>query len=106
MTGEEIFTYAKKNLEMPEGSTLSEQLMFGIARNICKAWRDGLITERQAHIEKNKAIQTFGVQQLSEKINSDYSKRWNEVMIILSEAHKKCSCEYCSKIERILDGRR
>lgn len=105
MTGDEIFNLAKKNIALPEESSLSEQLMFGISRNICKAFKDGLIDEQQARIEKNKAIQAFGTQQLSERIYKLYGERWNEVMIILSQARKGCGCEYCSKIERILDGR-
>ena len=105
MTGDEIFNLAKKNVALPEESTLSEQLMFDISRNICKAFKDGLIDEQQARIEKNKAIQTFGTQQLSERIYKIYGERWNEVMNILSQARKGCGCEYCSKIERILDGR-
>lgn len=106
MTGKEIFEFAKKNIELPEDATLSEQLMYGIAVNICKAYRDGIIDEQQARAEKNKAIQTFGVQQLSEKVNAEYAKRWNETMIVLAEAERKCGCEYCKKIAKILDGRR
>ena len=105
MTGEEIFELAKKNKRLSKQSTLSEQLLYGIFRNICKAYKDGLIDERQARIEKNKAIQTFGVQQLSERVYKEHGKRWNEVLNVMSQARKNCGCEYCSKIERILDGR-
>jgi len=105
MTGEEIFELAKKNKPPSKQSTLSEQLLYGIFRNICKAYKDGLIDEQQARIEKNTAIKAFGIQQLSERAYVEYGRRWNEVMNVLSQARKNCGCEYCSKIERVLDGR-
>lgn len=105
MTGEEVFELAKKNKPLPKSRPLSEQLLYGISRNICKAYRDGLIDEQQARVEKNTAIKAFGIQQLSERAYTEYGKRWNEVMSVLSQARKNCGCEYCSKIERILDGR-
>ena len=105
MTGDEIFELAKKNKQMPKRSLLSEQLMYSISRNICKAYKDGLIDEQQARVEKNAAIKAFGIQQLSERVYKEHGKRWNEVLNVLSQARKNCGCEYCSKIERILDGR-
>ena len=105
MTGEEVFELAKKNKRLSKQSTLSEQLMYSISRNICKAYKDGLIDEQQARVEKNTAIKAFGIQQLSERVYTEYGKRWNEVLNVLSQARKNCGCEYCSKIERILDGR-
>lgn len=105
MTGDEIFELAKKNKQLPKQSLLSEQLMYSISRNICKTYKDGLIDEQQARIEKNTAIKAFGIQQLSERAYTEYGRRWNEVMNVLSQARKNCGCDYCSKIERILDGR-
>ena len=56
MTGNEIFDIARKKMPQPDGMTLSELMLFTIARNICKALSDGVIDREQAHREKDGTV--------------------------------------------------
>ncbi len=59
MTSEEIFDLARKRTPPPDSLTLSEQMLYTIARNIYKAYADKTITLEQAKDEKAAAVKSF-----------------------------------------------
>lgn len=104
MTAEQIYELARKRQPIPDNTTLSEQLLYTTARNIYKAYSDGIITEEQAKREKGNSVRAFGVQSLSENASKTIFTRLLAISELLSQAEKN-GCEYCRKIARIYDGR-
>lgn len=104
MTAEEIYELARKKQPAPDGMTLSEQLLYSIARNTYKAFADGVITIEQAKLEKAQSVKAFGVNALSERVMAEHSRRMAEISRVLQDA-EKCGCEYCKRVSRIFDGR-
>ena len=104
MTGNEIFDIARKKMPQPDGMTLSELMLFTTARNICKAFSDGVIDREQAHREKLNAIKVFEIDQLSERGWADSARRMVAISQVLGEAEKH-GCEHCRKVAKIFDGR-
>ena len=104
MTGNEIFDIARKKMPQPDGMTLSELMLFTIARNICKALSDGIIDRDQAHTEKLNAIKVFEMDRLSERVWTDSARRMVAISQVLGEAEKN-GCEHCRRVAKIFDGR-
>lgn len=70
MTSEEIFELARKRTPPPESMSLSERMLFTIARNLYKAYKDGIITSEQAQTEKRDAIYRFNLDKSKEEAAS------------------------------------
>ena len=104
MTGNELFDIARKKMPQPDGLTLSELMLFTIARNICKALSDGVIDREQAHREKLNAIKVFEMDRLSERVWTDSARRMVAISQVLGEAEKN-GCEHCRRVAKIFDGR-
>ena len=104
MTGNELFDIARKKMPQPDGLTLSELMLFTIARNICKALSDGVIDREQAHKEKLNAIKVFEMDRLSERVWTDSARRMVAISQVLGEAEKN-GCEHCRRVAKIFDGR-
>lgn len=104
MTGNEIFDIARKKMPQPDGMTLSELMLFTTARNICRAFSDGIIDREQAHREKLNAIKAFELDRLSERVWANSAQRRVAISQVLGEA-EKYGCEYCRKVAKIFDGR-
>ena len=104
MTGNELFDIARKKMPQPDGLSLSELMLFTIARNICKALSDGVIDREQAHREKLNAIKVFEMDRLSERVWTDSARRMVAISQVLGEAEKN-GCEHCRRVAKIFDGR-
>lgn len=104
MTADEIYEFARRKRPAPDNLTLCEQMLYTTARNIYKAYSDGIITLEQAKKEKNRSITAFGTLTLSERVYLAHMRRMVEISSVLAEA-EKCGCEYCKSIARIFDGR-
>ena len=104
MTGNELFDIARKKMPQPDGLSLSELMLFTIARNICKAFSDGVIDREQAHREKLNAIKVFEMDRLSERVWTDSARRMVAISQVLGEAEKN-GCEHCRRVAKIFDGR-
>lgn len=59
MDGTTIFELARKKAPPPDTLTLPEMMLFTTARNIYKAFADGVISLEQAQSEKDKVIRLF-----------------------------------------------
>lgn len=104
MTAEQIYELARKRQPFPDNAPLSEQLLYSTARNIYKAFSDGIITEAQAKQEKANSIQAFAAHSRAEQSAADIFRRMAAISELLLEAEKS-GCEYCKRIARIFDGR-
>lgn len=104
MTGNEIFELVRTRAPQPDGLSLAELMLYTTARNIYKAYADGLISIEQAKQEKTNAIKAFGIDDLSERSWKDHARRMVMISQVLGEA-EKCGCDYCKRVARIFDGR-
>lgn len=104
MTSDKIYEFARRKQPAPDSMTLCEQMLYTTARNIYKAYSDGIITFEQAKKEKNQSIAAFGTLALSERVYLEHRRRTVEISRVLAEA-EKCGCEYCKKVSEIFDGR-
>ena len=104
MNAEQIYGLARKRQPFPDNAPLPEQLLYTTARNIYKAYSDGIITEAQAKREKANSVKAFARYAISEKCAADIFGRMAAISETLLEA-EKCGCEYCKKVARIFDGR-
>lgn len=104
MTADEIYELARRKQPAPDTLTLCEQTLYTTARNIYKAYSDGIITLEQAKKEKNCSITAFGTLALSERVYLEHKRRMTEISRALAEA-EKCGCAYCKEVSEIFDGR-
>ncbi len=104
MTADEIYELARRKHPAPDNLTLCEQTLYTTARNIYRAYSDGIITLEEAKKEKNRSIAAFGTLALSERVYLEHKRRMTEISRALAEA-EKCGCAYCKKVSEIFDGR-
>lgn len=104
MTSDEIYELARRKQPAPDALTLCERMLYTTARNIYKAYSDGIITLEQAKKEKNQSITAFGTLALSERVYLEHKRRMTEISLVLTKAGK-CGCEYCKAVSGIFDGR-
>lgn len=104
MTADEIYEFARRKQPAPDDLTLCERMLYTTARNIYKAYSDGIITLEQAKKEKNQSITAFGTLALSERVYLEHKRRMTEISLVLTDA-EKCGCECCKAISGIFDGR-
>lgn len=104
MKADEIYELARRKQPAPDTLTLCEQMLYTTARNIYKAYSDGIITLEQAKREKKCSITAFGTLALSERVYLEHKRRMTEISRALAEA-EKCGCAYCKKVSEIFDGR-
>lgn len=104
MTADKIYEFARLKQPAPDDLTLCERMLYTTARNIYKAYSDGIITLEQAKKEKNQSITAFGALALSERVYLEHKRRMTEISRVLVEA-EKCGCEYCRKVSKLFDGR-
>ena len=84
--------------------TLPEQLLYTTARNIYKAYRDGIISVEQAKQEKQQSIRNFESLNLKYEIYTDHMRRMVKISQLLAEADKN-GCDICGRVSRVFDGR-
>ena len=104
MTADEIYELARKRQTAPDSLTLPEQLLYTTARNIYKAYRDGIISVEQAKQEKRQSIRNFESLNLKYEIYTDHMRRMVKISQLLTEADKN-GCEICGRVSRVFDGR-
>lgn len=104
MTAEEIYEFARTRKPVPDTLTLTEQQLYSVARNLYKAFADGIVSAEQAKREKLNSIREFESVSKWFEIYEDYGRRRLKISALTIEAEKN-GCEICKRISRVFDGR-
>ena len=101
---EDIERLAMKNLIMPEGLNLPEQLVYLSLRHLHEMYREGRISRKQARAEKIMLEKQYKDAAFRFSVWDEVVHRRNKAAKLLTEIHEH-GCGLCRKYIAIMSGR-
>ncbi len=106
MTSKEVDALARKRMPLPDDAGLCDMMLYHILIAIYGEYREGIISEANAKVEKARAMEKHRELELQERIYKQTTKRTLELEIIAREAQKDHKCPLCAKMYDIFTGYR
>lgn len=103
MSTEELEKLAAKGEQMPDGLTAPEQLLFQSLRQLYALYKTGRIKKEWAKAEKTKILQEYAQNVLNHKCWVTSLERQRKLSYMIQDI-RKCECETCKKVLRIVEG--
>ena len=106
MTSKEVDALARKRMPLPDEAGLCDMMLYHILTAIYGEYREGIISEANAKVEKAHAMEKHRECELWERIYRQTNNRVTELSKMAAEAFKEHSCPLCVKMYDIFSGYR